>query len=313
MLIDWFTVSAQVGNFLILVWLLKRFLYKPILHAIDAREQRIAKELADADTKKTEAEKEREKFQKKNEEFDQQRDELLSKAKDEAKAERQRLLDEARQAADALRAERQAALKREQLSLNDEITRRTQQEVFAIARKTLTDLAGTSLEEHMSEVFTCRLRKLDGEAKEGLAKALKTSSDPVLVRSAFELPSEQRTAIQHAINETFSAEIKVRFEIAPDVISGIELTANGRKVAWSIAEYLASLEKNVGELLKDQSKPQAKPEAKDKTKATSDSEPDESRPEPKSDAEQETKEQPEPEANAQPKSESKSAALEEAK
>jgi hypothetical protein len=50
MLIDWFTVGAQIVNFLILVWLLKRFLYKPILDAIDAREKRIAAELADADT-----------------------------------------------------------------------------------------------------------------------------------------------------------------------------------------------------------------------------------------------------------------------
>jgi len=262
MLIDWFTVSAQVVNFLILVWLLKRFLYKPILHAIDAREKRIAKELADADMKKAEAEKEREEFQKKNEEFDQQRDELLSKAKDEVKAKRQRLLDEAGQAADALRAKRQDALKREQQSLNDEITRRTRQEVFAIARKTLTDLAGTSLEERMSEVFTRRLRELSHEAKEGLAKALKTSSDPVLVRSAFELPSEQRAALQHALNETFSAEIQVRFETAPDLISGIELTANGRKVAWSIADYLASLEKGVDKLLKEKDKPEAKAEPK---------------------------------------------------
>ncbi len=288
MLIDWFTVSAQVVNFLILVWLMKRFLYKPILHAIDAREQRIAKELADADTTKTEAEKEREKFQKKNEEFDQQRDELLSKVKDEAKAVRQRLLDEARQAADALRAKRQDALKREQQSLNDEITRRTQEEVFAIARKTLTDLAGTTLEERMSEVFRRRLRELNDVAKEGLAKALKTSSDPALVRSAFELPAEQRASIQHALNETLSADIQVRFETAPDVISGIELTAKGRKVAWSIVDYLASLEKSVGELLKEQSKPQAKPEAK-----------------PEAD----------PEAQAEPKAKSgtKSAAAEEAK
>ena len=160
-------------------------------------------------------------------------------------------------------------MKREQQSLNDEITRRTWEEVFAIARKTLTDLAGTSLEERMSKVLTRRLRELDGDAKEGLAKALKTSSDTVLVRSAFELPSEQRAAIQHALNQTFSAEIQVRFETAPDVISGIELTANGRKVAWSIADYLTSLEKSVGELLKEQSKPQAGPEAKPETQAGS--------------------------------------------
>ena len=58
MLIDWFTVGAQVVNFLILVWLLKRFLYRPILDAIDAREKRIARVLADTDAKKAAAQKE---------------------------------------------------------------------------------------------------------------------------------------------------------------------------------------------------------------------------------------------------------------
>ena len=218
MLIDWFTVGAQALNFLILVWLMKRFLYKPILHAIDAREKRIAAELADADAKKAEAQKERDEFQHKNEEFDQQRAALLSKATDEAKAERQRLLDEARKAADALSAKRQETLRSDAQNLNQAISRRTQQEVFAIARKALTDLATTSLEERMGEVFTRRLREMDGQAKAGLAEALKTASDPALVRSAFDLPAEQRAAIQNALNETFSAEIQrpVRDRAGPD-------------------------------------------------------------------------------------------------
>jgi F-type H+-transporting ATPase subunit b len=258
MLLDWFTISAQALNFLILVWLMKRFLYKPILHAIDVREKRIATELADADAKKAEAQKERDEFQHKNEQFDQQRAALLSKATDEAKAERQRLLDEARKAADALSAKRQETLRNEAHSLNQAISRRTQQEVFAIARKALTDLATTSLEERLGEVFTRRLRELDGKAKEDLAEALKTASEPALVRSAFDLPAEQRAAIQNALNETFSAEIHVRFETAPDLVSGIELTTNGQKVAWSIADYLASLEKGVDELLKEKERREAK-------------------------------------------------------
>ena len=260
MLIDWFTVGAQALNFIILVWLLKRFLYKPILNAVDAREKRIAAELADADAKKAEAQKERDEFQHKNEEFDQQRAALLSKATDEAKAERQRLLDDARKAADALSAKRQEALRSDAQNLNQAIRRRTQQEVFAIARKALTDLATTSLEERMSEVFTRRLRTMDGKAKEGIAAALKTASEPAVVRSAFDLPAAQRAAIQKALNETFSAEVPVRFETAPDLISGIELTTNGQKIAWSIADYLASLEKGVGELLKEKDKPEAKAE-----------------------------------------------------
>ena len=55
MLIDWFTVSAQIVNFLILVWLLQRFLYRPILDAIDAREQRVAAALTKAEANKEEA------------------------------------------------------------------------------------------------------------------------------------------------------------------------------------------------------------------------------------------------------------------
>ena len=243
MLIDWFTVGAQALNFLILVWLMKHFLYKPILHAIDEREKRVATELANADKKKVEAQKESDDFKHKNEEFDQQRAALLSKATAEVKAERQRLLDEARNAADALSAKRQETLRNDAHNLHQAISRRTQKEVFAIARKVLKDLAATSLEERLVDVFIRRLRGMDGKMKVGLVGALKKASDPALVRSAFDLIAEQQAAIQNALNEISSAEIHIRFETVPDLISGIELTSNGQKVAWSIADYLTSLEK----------------------------------------------------------------------
>jgi F-type H+-transporting ATPase subunit b len=292
MLIDWFTVGAQALNFLILVWLMRRFLYQPILHAIDAREKKVAAELADADAKRAEAQKDRDEFQHKNEEFDQLRAALLGKATDEAKAERQRLLDEARKAADALSAKRQETLKNDAQNLNQAISRRTQQEVFAIARKALTDLATTSLEERLGEVFTRRLREMDGKAKETLGAALKSAREPAVVRSAFDLPAAQRAVIQNALNETFSADIHLRFETAPDLVSGIELTASGQKVAWSIAHYLASLEKGVGELLKEQDKPEPKAAPKPDAKA-----------EPKP----ETKTEPKPAAKAEPSTEAKAA------
>jgi F-type H+-transporting ATPase subunit b len=258
MLIDWFTVGAQALNFLILVWLMKHFLYKPILHAIDEREKRVATELANADKKKVEAQKESDDFKHKNEEFDQQRAALLSKATAEVKAERQRLLDEARNAADALSAKRQETLRNDAHNLHQAISRRTQKEVFAIARKVLKDLAATSLEERLVDVFIRRLRGMDGKMKVGLVGALKKASDPALVRSAFDLIAEQQAAIQNALNEISSAEIHIRFETVPDLISGIELTSNGQKVAWSIADYLTSLEKGIDELLKEKDKPKAK-------------------------------------------------------
>lgn len=258
MLIDWFTVGAQALNFIILVWLLRRFLYKPILHAVDAREELIAKELAEADAKKAEAQKERDDFERKNVEFDQQRAGLMTKATDDAKAERQHLLDEARKAADALSAKRQQALQEDASNLNQALRRRTEHEVFAIARKALTDLAGISLEGRMTGVFIDRLHAMDAKAKATLADCVKAASEPAIVRSAFELPAEQRAAIQKALQEAFSTEVRLRFETAPDFVSGIELATKGQKLAWSIADYLSSLEKGVGELLKEKARPGAK-------------------------------------------------------
>jgi F-type H+-transporting ATPase subunit b len=258
-LIDWFTVGAQALNFVILVWLMKRFLYRPILHAIDAREKRIAAELADAGAKKAEAHQERDEFQHKNEELDQQRAAILQKATDDASAERQRLFGEARRAADTLAAKREETLKNDATNLARAIQRRTQLEVFAIARKVLSDLATTGLEERLVAVFTRRLRELDGPTKAGLAKALEAGSDTALLRSAFELPADQRAVIQNALSETFAANVRVRFETAPDLVSGIELVTGGLKVGWNIADHLASLEKGVDGLLKDRDRAKAAP------------------------------------------------------
>ena len=262
MLIDWFTVGAQVLNFLILLWLMKRFLYQPILNAIDAREARIAQELADAAATKTAAGKERDDFQHKNEAFDQERAALLSKATDEAKTEREQLLDAARAAADAQKVKSQESLKNEAANFNQALRRKAQTEVFAIARQTLSDLATAGLEQRAAEVFIGRLRALDSDAKNKLTQALKAATEPALVRSAFDLSPEQHAEIQRALNETVSADVPLRFETAPELVSGIELTTPGQKVAWSIAQYLGALEKSVCELLNQQDKPEPKTASK---------------------------------------------------
>ncbi len=249
MLIDWFTVAAQAINFLILIWLLHRFLYKPILAAIDAREKRIADELRDANTKKAAAQKERDDFQLENKTFDEQRNALLAKAADDARTERDRLLLEAHKAADELRAQQATALQSDRMRLSGEITRTAGTEVVAIARKTLADLATVSLEERIGEVFTRRLHGMDAQAKAVMGAALKASGDPAIVRSAFDLPAGPRAAIQNALNETFSADVRVRFETAADAICGIELSANGQKIAWSIADYLAALDRKIDSVL----------------------------------------------------------------
>lgn len=249
MLIDWFTVGAQALNFLVLVWLMKRFLYQPILNAIDAREKRIEAELADADATKAEALMERDAFQRKSAAFDAQRAALLSQATAEAATEHERLIGAARAAATALTAKRQQALRSEADSLGQALRRRTLQEVLAIARQALADLAGATLEERLVDVFVRRLRGLDDAARNDLVAALADLREPVIVRSAFELPAAQRASIQKALGEIFSMKATICFETAPDLIGGIELSANGQGVAWNISDYLGSMQQRIAELL----------------------------------------------------------------
>jgi F-type H+-transporting ATPase subunit b len=270
-LIDWFTVGAQALNFVILVWLMKRFLYKPVLDAIDAREKRIAAELADADKATAAAKQERDELGNKNNAFDRERAALLSKATEDANAERQKLLDAARQAADALAASRRETMASDARDLSRALRQRTQAEVFAVARQALTDLASASLEASACEVFIVRLRTLEGTARDELAAALKSTGDGALVRTAFELPAVQRSALQEAVDETFAMKIGLRYETAPDLVGGIELSVHGHKFAWSISDYLGSLERGVDDLLKPPAAPdrtatveQAKASATDK-------------------------------------------------
>jgi F-type H+-transporting ATPase subunit b len=254
MLIDWFTVIAQIANFLILVWLLKRFLYQPILDAIDARENRIAKELLDAASKQTEALQERNIYQLKNEEFDRQRSTLMNQAQEEAKKEKGKLLDAARQEADYLSARRHEALQSEHQSLNASLIRSTRAEVFSIARKTLLDLADASLEARMVDVFLQRLRALNQEEVNALKTAFKATDKTLLIRSVYELPASLVTEISSTIEKVIGCNNPIQFEMAPNIVSGIELICNGHKVTWSIEGYLSSMEKSIGSLLNSQTK-----------------------------------------------------------
>jgi F-type H+-transporting ATPase subunit b len=255
MLIDWFTVAAQAVNFLILIWLLKRFLYKPVLAAIDEREKRIAAQLQDAEKKKAEALKEQADFAHKNEELEHQRSALLLDATNAAKTERDKLFQAARQDSDDLRAKLEKAVEEGMEGLNQKLSTLAQDQIFSIARKTLSDLAGASLEERTTDLFIRRLHELKDPERSAFKASAQAPSPPALIRSAFDLAPAQKTAIEEAVRPLLPEGTSIAYETKPALISGIELTVNGQKIAWTIAGYLASLHDAVEKLLVAKSAP----------------------------------------------------------
>ncbi|WP_338876380.1 F0F1 ATP synthase subunit B [Spirosoma sp. SC4-14] len=241
--IDWFTVLAQAVNFFILVWLLKRFLYGPILQAVDKREQQIKTRIQESMAKETRAQQEENEFKEKIAAFDRESDAERARVTAEVAAQRQQMLVDARKELDSARVGWYRALRADQQQLGQQLSRRVQEEVFSIARKALTDLASADLDAQMATEFIRRMRALPDKT---VAK-LNAASETLSVLSAFELPIVQQKAIREAIQERLSLSAPVQFKTDSTLISGIALRTSGIEVAWSIDDYLTTMEKQVAE------------------------------------------------------------------
>lgn len=267
MLIDWFTVGAQVINFVVLLWLMKHFLYQPILAAIGAREKRIADELADAARQKAGAEILRHDLLAQTQAFDAERATLLAHAMADAGVEHDRLLAEARTTADAARLNWQAQWQSARAAQSEQLERMVIGEVFAIARQALRDLDGVDLEERMVATVLLRLREMSPDASGPWLAALNIAAHEVpsidrhlgaRVRSRYSLAASSRTLIQAAVNESCGSTVPLRFETASDDVDGIEICAAGQRIAWTITDYLQSLRTEVQALGREAAMPSSK-------------------------------------------------------
>ena len=249
MLINWFTVIAQIVNFLVLVYLLKRFLYKPIIRAMDEREKRIAGQLEEAEKREDEARQEKERHQEMNSELESRREVLLSQMKEDVATQRKQLVEQARHQVDAVRANWLEALEREKEAFLQDLRERTGKHTYAVAHRALKDLSNVALEHQMVRVFIERLKNLDQGEKEALRASIGDAKPSVKVTSAFEISQDTSREIAQVLQAYVSQPIDLQLSTSPDVISGIELKAQGHKIAWSLRDYLQGLETTFAEAL----------------------------------------------------------------
>lgn len=257
MLIDWFTVFAQIVNFLILVVLLKKFLYKPILDAMDAREHKIDNNIREAQKTKKDAEASSAILAKQLAELSDDRTKRLQATTDEVNAARTKMTAEARDDVSALKERWEASLTSEHEALTHRLAERIQQEVVSIARQVLLDLADEKLEERLTQQFMNRFVKLNEDDLKAVNAALQAKDDPVLVRTAFEFPAEMQKAFETSARKRISTKNVFQFQTAPDMVCGIEIVVPGHVINWSVQSTLASLEASVEELLKQERTPDA--------------------------------------------------------
>jgi F-type H+-transporting ATPase subunit b len=250
--IDLFVLAAQIINFLVLVFLLKYFLYDRILGAMDAREAKIASRFEEAERLKDEARTSAQAYEEMNRELHEKADDLMTRAQKAAENEKNQLMDTAREEVDQVRQRWYETLSREKKAFLDDLRRRAGTYIYDTIRHVLADMADEDLEARMVQVFISRIRDMSSEQQETLKNSLKAEGSVILVRSAFTLNPDQQKKIEDAVRPYVSARVRTRFEIMDTIGAGIDLMAHGYKLSWSIEDYLASLEEKFIRTLKEE-------------------------------------------------------------
>ena len=249
MQIDWLTVAAQIVNFLVLVWLLQRFLYRPITGAMARREARIEERLSDAKTRRREAEEEAENLRKTRAELEDSRQEMLEEARVEANDLRKRLEQDIRDEVEQKRANWHDTLEEERADFVRDMQRKAGHRVLDISARLVADFTSGGLDDQSAKGFIAKLKDLDTATCKKMTAAADSADGPALVETATAFDAAARRRITRAIHEQFETDIEVEYREDEEVLLGVRLTIDEQTVEWSAARHLKRLHREIDELL----------------------------------------------------------------
>lgn len=246
MQIDWITVGAQVVNFLVLVWLLQRFLYKPITKAMERREQRIAERLAEGKTMQDDAAAQAEALRAEHTDFTQQRSALMAKAKADAQEKHDALVNAAREDVKTQRATWVQQLQESRESDLATLRECAATQFFVLAERALQDMADDMLEARLADSFKGQLAALDHATRGSLADHSQRNGHKVTLESRFYLKEASRKSLSEAVSTHIDDRAAIEFQHTPDVICGIRLSIAGQQLDWNFSAYLDDFASSVG-------------------------------------------------------------------
>ena len=251
MCLDWSTFLLELVNFLILIWILKRFLYAPVKAAVEARRQRVEAVLAEADTRRAEAEQMREDYQARREQWEQERAQARAALEQELAAERAR-------GSEALRAELQAQRDKAEVleqRRGREAERRNQEAALALAAefasRLLGRLAGPELEARLVDMVIEDLPRLSDSHRATLSSLVSGVPAAARVHSAYPLAEQRRTALQAALSQAAGGELRCDFDLNPELLAGLRIDAGALVMRANLRDELRFFAEPVAEPIAD--------------------------------------------------------------
>lgn len=243
MSVDWITVVAQLANFLLLVWLLKRFLYRPILDGIDAREAEIAERMQVAVRAREAASAAETEYQDQLAALRADQAAVEDTARRQAEAERDALLTQAHARIEQERAAWQKHLGDETRNFIHKMHQAGGEALLELTRKALTDLADETLEARIATHLARRIVPMAEDLQRAAGEA-----KMAVVSSHAALPEPVQSDLKDELSQVFPG-VDVQFRTDDTLAPGLSLRLGGAQLAWTVDTYVDGLDALIAEHL----------------------------------------------------------------
>jgi len=246
--LNWSTFVLEIINFLVLVWILKRFLYKPVLDVIARRRAGIDKTLADAKTLQEEAEKLQQQYEGRLADWEQERQQARVSMTEEIEAERASKMKELQALLEQEREKSRVAEKRRQADAARKLEETALLQGARFVGRLLELAAGPEMHQRLFELLITQLAQLPAERIAALRSACEKAPDSIVVVSAMPLTDEQCKQLKQALEKVTGHDLPLRLELSSDLLAGLRITIG----AWGLGANLQDELKGFVELAPDE-------------------------------------------------------------
>lgn len=233
--LNWTTFVLEIINFMVLVWILKRFFYKPVQNVILRRRNAIEKELAAAKAIRAEADGVEQQYKNRLGDWEVERETARQELHGQIEAERARLKEAL---ATELEQERQKAKVLEQRRL-DEVRKRADTAALVQAGdfvgRLLHELAGPETEARIIDLVQKEMTALSKDRLEALAEAWAANREAIVVQSAYAIGKEGRKALSESFRQLLGpSDVEWDFKVNKELVAGLHISVG----AWTLAANL---------------------------------------------------------------------------
>ena len=226
--LNWSTFLLEILNFLVLVWILKRFLYRPVLSVLEQRRQTIKQSLKEMTVRQTQAEALEQQYQGRLNEWALEKKHHWEAMQEEIQNEKIKKQQQLETEISSEREKTAIITERHQAEVLRQSQQNAHHQSARFASKLLTAVAGPELESRLFELLLKTFDNLDNEQQTTLRNACKTHSDNIIVTSAYALPDDQRQQLEQELRTLSNKSVTVLYKQNSQLLAGFRLAVG----AW---------------------------------------------------------------------------------